>query len=68
MKKREFFQYKCGVIIALEKLDGVFDELKGFEDQIDDYGDNAAKFGQPDQILKAVKDIEAIKITVDNMK
>lgn len=68
MKKREFFYYKCGTTVALEKLDGVFDELKSFEDQIADYGDNAAKFGQPDQILKAVKDIEAIKITVDNMK
>lgn len=44
MKKREFFQYKCGVTIALEKLDNVFDELKSFEDQIEDYGGNAAKF------------------------
>lgn len=34
MKKREFFQYKCGTAIALEKLDGVFDELKVFEDSI----------------------------------
>jgi hypothetical protein len=32
MKKREFFQYKCGVSQALEKLDGVFVELKQFED------------------------------------
>jgi len=68
MKKREFFYYKCGTVTALEKLDGVFDELKSFEDQITDYGENAAKFGQPDQISKAVKDIDAIKITVDNMK
>jgi dynein heavy chain len=68
MKKREFFQYKCGVETALSKLDGVFDELGDFENKIEDYGDNAAKFGTPDQISKAVKDIESIKITVDNMK
>jgi len=68
MKKREFFQYKCGTEVALQKLDGVFDELKTFEDQIADFGDNAAKFGDPGQINKAAKDIEQIKITVDNMK
>jgi len=39
-----------------------------FEDKISDLGDNAAKFGNPDLILKAVKDIESIKVTVDNMK
>jgi len=32
MKKREFFYYKCGTTVALEKLNGVFDELKSFED------------------------------------
>jgi len=68
MKKREFFQYKCGTATALQKLDGVFDELKTFEDQIADYGDNAAKFGDPGQIGKAQKDIEQIKVTVENMK
>jgi dynein heavy chain len=68
MKKREFFQYKCGTEIALQKLDGVFDELKTFEDQIQDYGSNAAKFGDAGQIGKATKDIDQIKITVDNMK
>jgi hypothetical protein len=68
MKKREFFQYKCGTEVALQKLDGVFDELKTFEDQIADFGENAAKFGDPGQINKAAKDIEQIKITVDNMK
>jgi hypothetical protein len=31
MKKREFFYYKCGTSVALQKLDGVFDELKSFE-------------------------------------
>ena len=33
MKKREFFQYKCGTKLAKEKLDGVFDELTIFEEQ-----------------------------------
>lgn len=68
MKKREFFQYKCGTKLAKEKLDGVFDELTIFEEQIKDFGFNADKFGQPDLINKAVKDIETIKITVNNMK
>jgi hypothetical protein len=68
MKKREFFQYKCGTKLAKEKLDGVFDELTTFEEQIKDFGFNAEKFGQPDLINKAVKDIETIKITVNNMK
>jgi len=68
MRKREFFQYKCGALIALEKLDGVFSELKVFEDKIVDYGQNAIKFGNPDQINKAERDIDTIKITVENMK
>lgn len=67
MRKREFFQYKCGVTLAIEKLGGVFDELKVFEDKIEDYGDNARKFGNPDLINKAIKDIEGIKITVKAM-
>ena len=68
MKKREFLQYKCGTKLAKEKLDGVFDELTMFEDDIKDFGFSAEKFGQPDLINKAVKDIETIKITVNNMK
>jgi len=68
MKKREFFQYKCGSRNALEKLDGVFGELKVFEDKIVDFGENAVKFGHPEMINKAEKDIESIKITVENMK
>ena len=67
MRKREFFQYKCGVTVAIEKLGGVFDELKVFEDKIEDYGGNAKKFGTPDMINKAIKDIEGIKITVKAM-
>lgn len=68
MRKRPFFQYKTGAKESIEKLADVFGELKGFEDSKDLYGDNARKFGNPDLIIKAVKDIEAIKITVDNMK
>ena len=67
MKKREFFQYDCGVKIAIEKLGGVFGELKVFEDKIEDFGDNAKKFGNPDLINKAIKDIEGIKITIKAM-
>jgi len=48
MRKREFFQYKCGSKQALEKLNGVFGELDTFEDKIVDFGDNAKKFGHPE--------------------
>lgn len=68
MKKREFVQYSCGSTKAITLLDGVYSELKIFEDGRDTYGDNAAKFGNPDLIQKAVKDIEGIKMTIDNMK
>jgi len=68
MRKREFFQYKCGSSSALDKLDGVFGELKVFEDKIEDYGFNAKQFGNPDQINKAERDIDTIKVTVENMK
>lgn len=68
MKKREFFQYVCGAAKAIEKLDGVYSELKIFEDGRDTYGDFADKFGNPELIQKAVKDIEGIKLTIDNMK
>jgi hypothetical protein len=57
MRKREFFQFKCGTKTALQKLDGVFDELQVFENKIKDYGENAAKFGNPELIQKAIKDI-----------
>ena len=67
MKKREFFQYECGVKTAIEKLNNVFDELKVFENRIEDYGDNAKKFGNPDLINKAIKDVEGIKITIKAM-
>lgn len=50
MKKREFFQYACGAEGAISKLEGVFQELTDFEDSIKDLGDNANKFGSPDQI------------------
>jgi hypothetical protein len=67
MRKRDFYQYKCGVTLAIEKLGAVFDELKVFEDKIEDFGDNAKKFGNPDLINKAIKDIEAIKINIHSM-
>jgi hypothetical protein len=68
MRKRPFFQYKTGAKESIERLGDVFNELKEFENSKDNYGENARKFGNPDLITKAVKDIEAIKITVENMK
>jgi dynein heavy chain len=68
MRKREFFQYACGTEQAKIKLDGVFGELKEFEDSIKDYGDNSVKFGKPELINKAVKDVDNIKVLITNMK
>jgi hypothetical protein len=48
MKKREFFQYACGSEQAVIKLGGVFQELTDFETAIEDLGENAKKFGNPD--------------------
>jgi hypothetical protein len=55
MRKREFFKYNCGRIDALSKLEGVFDELKEYEDQIVDLGTNATKFGNPESIEQPTK-------------
>ena len=41
LKKREFYFYKTGVTDAKKKLQGVYSEIKGFEDKIEDYGYNA---------------------------
>lgn len=68
MKKREFYQYNCGPNQAKEKLDGVFEELATFENSIADYGENADKFGEAELIIKATKDIEGIKGTINIMK
>lgn len=68
MKKREFFQYACGTENAKGKLDGVFGELFEFESAIQDFGDNSTKFGKPELINKAVKDVENIKVLISNMK
>jgi hypothetical protein len=68
MRKRPFFKYETGAKESISKLAGVFEELKEFENSRDNLGENARKFGNPDLITKCVKDIEAIKQTVDNMK
>lgn len=68
MRKRPFFQYKTGAKNAIGMLGEVFDELKEFETSKDILGENSRKFGNPDLITKAVKDIEAIKINVGYMK
>jgi len=68
MRKREFFQYKCGSGPALEKLEGVFGELTSFISRIEDFGGNAKGFGNPNLIDNSIKMIDTIKITVENMK
>ena len=68
MRKRPFFKYETGAKDSIAKLGDVFGELKSFENSRDSLGENSKKFGAPTLIDKAVKDIEAIKATIDNMK
>lgn len=68
MKKREFYKYECGKESAQEKLNGVFAEISDFEKKIDDYGYVAQKFGNPNLIDNAVKQVDLIKLEVNNMK
>lgn len=68
MRKRPFFKYETGATESISKLEGVFDELKVFESTRDVLGEHSRKFGNPDLITRTVKDIEAIKQIVDNMK
>jgi hypothetical protein len=55
MKKREFFKYDCGREQALLKLDGVFEEIRAYEYDIEDLGYNARKFGNPESIEQPIK-------------
>lgn len=41
LKKRDFYFYKTGVVEAKSKLEGVYGEIKVFEEKIEDYGFNA---------------------------
>ena len=41
IKKRDFYFYKTGVEEAKKKLDAIYEEVKIFEEKIEDYGYNA---------------------------
>lgn len=58
LKKREFYQYKTGREVAMQKLDGVNAEIRELEKKIEDYGYNALKFGQPHLIENCNKHVE----------
>lgn len=68
MKKRDFYKYDCGKEQAQEKLNGVFDEIAEFEKKIEDYGFVTRKFGNPNLIDNAIKQVESIKTEVKNMQ
>lgn len=67
LKKRDFYQYKTGVIESKNRLGLVGDELKVFEDRIVDLGYNCQKFGNPDMIQNSIKAVETIKVEIQNM-
>jgi len=68
MKKRDFYKYECGKEKAIEKLKGVYGEIEGFENKIEQFGYVADKFGNPSLIDNSVKQVDVIKLEINNMK
>ena len=50
LKKRDFYFYKTGVQESRNKIEGIKEELKVYDEKIEDLGYNATKFGSPDLI------------------
>lgn len=67
MKKREFYFFKTGVVEAKNKLDSIYDEIRIFDEKIEDLGYNTTKFENPDAILNSQKQVEGIKAELANM-
>lgn len=67
LKKRQFYKYDAGVPGAKEKLEGINNEIKGFEDRISDYGYSMDKFGNADLINNSNRSVDFIKQEVANM-
>lgn len=68
LKTREFYKYDCGRTLALSKLDAVYAEIREHEDRIQNFGHTAEKFGNANLIDGCVKQAEAIKVEMGNMK
>lgn len=68
LKKRDFYKYECGRENALAKLDAVYSEIRDLETKIENYGHTAEKFGNPNLIDGCVKQADAIKGEMGNMK
>jgi dynein heavy chain len=67
LKKREFYYYKTGPEQAQSKLSGVHEEIVHFEEQIEEYGYNADKFGAPELIESSQASVDNIKTEVETM-
>ena len=67
LKKRDFYFFKTGVKEAKKKLTTILDEVKVFEERIEDLGYNATKFGSPDLISNSIKQVESIKVEISYM-
>jgi hypothetical protein len=67
LKKRDFYFYKTGVPEAKKKLNSINNEINIFDERISDYGYNISKLGNADLITNSVKQVEGIKIELDNM-
>jgi hypothetical protein len=68
MKKREFYKYECGKDQAEVKLNAVFAEIAVLENKIADFGYVAGKFGNPNLIDNSLRQVELIKLEVNNMR
>ena len=53
--------------MAQQKLMAINSEIKLFDDRITDYGYSMAKLGNPELITSSIKQVEAIKIELENM-
>ena len=68
LKKRDIYKYECGRENALAKLDAVYSEIRDLETKIENYGHTAEKFSNPNLIDGCVKQADAIKGEMGNMK
>lgn len=68
LKKRDFYKYDCGREQALAKLDIVYNEIGDLETKTNNFGHTAEKFGNPNLIDGCIKQAEAIKAEMGNMK
>lgn len=67
LKKRDFYQYKTGRDLAVQKLKEIRVEVAELDKKIEDYGFNSLKFNQPGLIENCKVQVVSIKTEIDSM-